>query len=241
MELFGKMAHFALSFDHLALVFGLSIMAPETVVERPPAKMGPFRMVRMPGFAIGGNMSPWNHDRIALDWPVMNHPGVASHTPISVPASLERLHMFPMAHDKTDLFHRRRQIAWRDFGNSKNVPMTTQAASGIDVRFQVMRFDRSPEGIAHHIPCSSPHLVTQPAFESWSDMAVDAGDFLVRGRNPALVRRGNHVAAGAELWVVGQRNGRAAERKYAGRETEEDRKSRCPAHAPIEHVGETAS
>jgi len=48
------------------------------------------------------------------------------------------------------------------------------------------------------------------------------------------------MATGTEFGVVGQRNGCAAKRKDAGRETEEDRKFRCPAHALIEHVGETA-
>jgi len=234
------MADFALSFDHFTLVFGLSVMTPETVVERPRAKMGPFRMVRIPGLAIGGHMSTWNHDRIALDRPIMNYPGMARHTPISVPAFLERVHMFPMAHDKADLFHRRQQIARRNFGNAEDVTMATQATSGIDVCFQVMRFGRSPKGITHRIPCSCPHLVTQPAFESWSDMAGDAGNLLVRGRYPALIGWSNHMATGTEFGVVGQRNSRAAERKDAGRETEEDRKSKCPAHALIEHVGETA-
>lgn len=235
------MAHVALSSDYRALVFGLSIMAAEAVLERPSAKMGSFRVIRSPGFAVGGNMPPWNHDRIALDRWIMHHTGMAGHAPFSIPASLERRHMFPMAHDKADLFHRRRQISWRDFGYAKDVSMATQAASGIDVRFQVMRIDRRPKGIAHRIPCSGPHLVMQPTFESRPDMARDTGDFLVRRRRPALIRRRNHMAASAEFRVVGQRNGRAAERNHARHETEENRKPRCPVHAPIEHVGGIAS
>ena len=98
--------------------------------------------------------------------------------------------------------------------------MATQAASGIDVRVQIMGIDRSPKDIPHGVPCSGPNLVTQPALESRPNMARDAGHLLVGGRCPALIGRRNHMAPGAEFRIVGQRNGSAAERDHAGHETE---------------------
>ena len=52
-DLFREMADLALSLDHLALILSLSIMTSKTIVERPGSERRPFRMVRIPGLAVG--------------------------------------------------------------------------------------------------------------------------------------------------------------------------------------------
>ncbi len=52
-DLFRKMANLALSLNHLPLILSLSIMTPETIIECPCSESRPFRMVRIPGLAVG--------------------------------------------------------------------------------------------------------------------------------------------------------------------------------------------
>ena len=235
------MAGFAFAVQNLALIFGLSIMAPETIVERSLAEIGSFRMIRIPRPAVGRNMSSWNHDGISLDGPVVHDAGMTCGTAFPLPSGLKDFHMLPMAHDQANIFHRRRKISRSHLGDPENVPVTTQAEAGIDVRFQVMRVGRSPEQIQRRVSNTRPYLVVHPASYSRPHMAGHTRHILMRRRDPTLIRRRNGMAPGAKFRLVRHRNSSGTKRNRSDHDTHGDEDIRFPSHALIEHYGGNAS
>jgi hypothetical protein len=186
-DLVREMAGLALSVEHPALMLGFSVMATETVVERSRPKIRPLRIIGMPRLAVGRNVSAWNDDRISLNRLVMHHTGVTRRTSFSVAPNPKGLHVFPMAHDKPDVFDRRRQVTGRNLGDTQDVPVTTEADIGIDTGSQIVRIRRGPEQIDGYILGSGPGLVMDPSFDTGPDMAGDARHFFMRRFDPALI------------------------------------------------------
>src|SRR5437867_11905279 len=79
-----------------------------------------------------------------------------------------------------------------------------------------MRIGRRAEDINRHILESSLYLVLKISLDGRSDVAIDAGNFLVGRQHPTVVRRLDVVAARAELGMTGQRNGDSPKDHGAG-------------------------
>ncbi len=95
-------------------------------------------MVGIPRFAVGRKVPARHDDRITFDRLFMHDRRMARRTAFPLAALRKGFDMFAVAHDKTDLFDRRRQISRGHLGYPKNIPMTAQADSGIDFRLQIM-------------------------------------------------------------------------------------------------------
>ena len=121
-----KMASLTLAVQDLSAVFGLAVMTSEAIIKGSRAKVGPFRIVRIPRLRIGGDMAPRYNDGIALDRTIVHDARVAGGAALRLPAQAERLHMLPMAHDQSHVFHRLREVPRRNFRSAKDVLMTPE-------------------------------------------------------------------------------------------------------------------
>ena len=120
-------------------------MAPETIVEGPRVQIRAFRIFRVPGLTVRGHMPSWDDNGIALDRLIVHHTSMARRTTFILATDSERLHVLPMAHDKTYFFDWRRQISRRHFRSPKDMLVTSQTDVGTDLRFQVGSIGRCPE------------------------------------------------------------------------------------------------
>ena len=199
-------------------------------------------MVGIPWFIVSRKVPPWHDDRIAFDRLFMHDPGMARRTTLPPAALCKRIDMFTMAHDETDVVDRWRQIARGDLGHAKNVPVTTQADSGIDFRLQIMRIGRGAEQVDRYILRPGPGFIVEPPLNARSYVAGDAGHLSMRGFYPTLIRGGDGMATGAEGRVIRDRGGHSAQPDGTSNESQNDGRFRFPAHAPHETVIlETAS
>ncbi len=137
----------------------LSIMATKTVIECPRAKVGAFRMIRMPRLAVRRYMSAWNDNRITLDGFIMHDAGMTSRTTLLLSTDPKSLHMLAMVHDQPHLFHRRRKIARRRLGHAKDMTMATETDSGIHLCLEIVCIGRRSECVDRCISHSCPDLI----------------------------------------------------------------------------------
>src|SRR5881296_169527 len=124
-DLVWQMAGLATLAQDLFLMFGLPVMAPKAILHGLCSKGGAFRMIGVVRLAVGSHMPTGDDDRIALDGLPVHHLRMTGRAAFSFAPLGEGLHMLPVAHDQPYIFHRWRQIAGRDFGDSKDMLMTT--------------------------------------------------------------------------------------------------------------------
>lgn len=110
--------------------------------------------------------------------------------------------------------------------------MTTQTDSRIHRRFQIVRLRWSSHEGDSDISRTSPDLVDQPTMKTGPHMARDTTDIFMGGLRPALVGRGNGVASGTELGVIGQGNRNPRQSDRSNHDGQCNRGPRRPAHAP---------
>src|SRR6478609_2986923 len=132
----------------------LSIVAAETVTECPCAKVGAFRMWRIPRLAVGRYMSAWNDDGITLNGDIMHDAGMTSRTPFILSTDRERLHVSAMAHDQPHFFYRRRKIARCRLRHAKDMTMATEADSRVHLGLEIVRIGRRSKCVDRRIPDS---------------------------------------------------------------------------------------
>ena len=168
-------------------------------------------MVGIPRFVVSRKVPARHNNRIAFDRLFMHDPRMARRTALPLAALRKRLDLFTMAHDETDLVDRR-QIARGDLGHTKNIPVTTQADSGIDSRLQIMGIGRGAEQVDRHILRSRPGFIAEPTLNARSHVAGDAGHLSMRKFHPTLIRGRDGTATGAECRVTRRRDGHSADR-----------------------------
>ena len=137
----------------------LPIMAAETVTECPRAKIGAFRMSRIPRLAVGRDMSSWNDNGIPLDGFIMHDAGMTSRTTFSSPTNLKGLHVLAMAHDQPHLVHWWRKVPWRRLRHTKDMTMATETDSGVHTGLEIVRVDRRSKYVDGRISDSCQDLI----------------------------------------------------------------------------------
>ena len=110
-DLVRQMAGLATLTQDLSLMFGLPIMAPETIRHGLRSKERAVRMIGVVRLAVGSYMPTGNDDRIALDGLPVDYLRMTGRAAFPFVPLGEGLHMLPVAHDQPNIFHRWWQIA----------------------------------------------------------------------------------------------------------------------------------
>jgi hypothetical protein len=79
-----------------------------------------------------------------------------------------------------------------------------------------MRIRRCPEQINGEVFGPRPCLVMNPARHPRPDMASHTRHLSMRRLYPTVMRWRNRMAAGAECWMIGERDGDCAEHQSSG-------------------------
>ena len=115
--------------------------------------------------------------------------------------------------------------------------MATETDSGIYLGLEIVRVGRRSKNVDGCIPDSRHDLIGQPALHTRSHMTGNTGDVLMGRLGPALIRRGNRVASGAERRVISKRYRGSNQNHRSDDKRQQQRGLRLPAHAPVVYEG----
>ena len=115
--------------------------------------------------------------------------------------------------------------------------MATETDSGIYLGLEIVRVGRRSKDVDGCIPDSRHDLVGQPALHTRPHMTGNTGDVFMGRLSPALIRRGDRVASGAERRVIGKWYRSSNQSHRSDNEGHQQRGLRLPAHAPVVYGG----